>query len=95
MNTNLPGTTRTYIVVLIAVIILAGCADSVSFTEAINIEPVGFWHGLWHGMTVRFAWIGSLFDEGIAVYAIYNNGGWYDFGYILGIGAFGGAAWLS
>lgn len=24
----------------------------------------------------------------IAVYAIYNNGGWYDFGFFLGVGGF-------
>lgn len=46
----------------------------------------GFWAGLWHGMIAPFAWIGSLFYDDIAIYAINNNGGWYDFGFVLGIG---------
>ena len=30
--------------------------------------------------------IGSLFFDDIAMYAINNNGGWYDFGFVLGAG---------
>lgn len=65
---------------------LSGCADTVTFTQAMELEPVGFWYGLWHGITFPFAWIGSLFADSISVYAIYNNGGWYDFGFFLGVG---------
>ena len=36
------------------------------------------------------AWIGSLFSDAIAVYAVPNNGGWYDFGFFLGIVVLGG-----
>jgi hypothetical protein len=35
------------------------------------------------------AWIASLFVPTIAIYAVPNNGGWYDFGYFLGIVVFG------
>jgi len=76
------------ILVVIVSLILAGCADSVSFTTAAFLEPVGFLYGLWHGMILPFAWIVSLFDDYTAIYAIYNNGGWYDFGYMLGLGVF-------
>jgi hypothetical protein len=31
----------------------------------------------------------SLFMPEVAVYAVPNNGGWYDFGYFLGIVVFG------
>ena len=31
----------------------------------------------------------SLFAPNVAVYAVPNNGGWYDFGYFLGIVVFG------
>jgi hypothetical protein len=67
-------------------VFLTGCADSVSLQQAIDIKEVGFWHGVWHGLTFPISFIGSLFSENIAIYAIYNNGGWYDFGYFLGIG---------
>ena len=66
---------------------LSGCADTVSYGIVENISTVGFWHGLWHGMILPFSWIGSLFSEDISIYAVYNNGGWYDFGFALGTGA--------
>lgn len=66
---------------------LTGCADDVSFSMASTVEPVGFWYGLWHGWIAGFAFIISLFDSSVSIYAVYNNGGWYDFGYVLGINA--------
>ena len=65
---------------------LTGCADSVTFVQAEKMDPVGFWYGLWHGIIFPFAWICSLFSDSIAIYAIYNNGGWYDFGFFIGVG---------
>jgi len=75
---------------IMCVVILAftGCADTVAFSEAELIKPVGFLHGFWHGIIFPFAWLISLFSESTAVYAIYNNGGWYDFGFFLGLGGF-------
>ena len=73
------------IAILAAVaLLLVGCADQVSFIEAAVHGEVGFWYGLWHGMILPFAWVISLFDADVAIYAIYNNGGWYDFGFVLG-----------
>lgn len=66
-------------------VLLSGCANTVGFEEATNIDPVGFWHGLWHGVVAPIAFIGHLFNPDIAVYAIYNTGGWYDFGFLLGV----------
>lgn len=74
------------IVLFLPLLILSGCADSVSFSHAESISEVGFWHGLWHGMIAPIAWILSLFMDEVSIYAIYNNGGWYDFGFMLGIG---------
>ena len=65
----------------------SGCADSVTFQQAISINPVGFWHGFWHGMILPISWFVSLFSDNSAIYAIYNNGGWYDFGFVLGCGS--------
>jgi len=69
------------------IMLMSGCADTVTFDQAEAINQVGFWFGLWHGMIAPFAWIVSLFDGSVSIYAIYNNGGWYDFGFMLGIGA--------
>ncbi len=87
--------TRKNIVVPIAIaatFLLTGCADSMSFTEAADATPVGFLHGLWHGAILPVSWIVSLFSDTTAIYAIYNNGGWYDFGFIIGITVWAGGA---
>lgn len=69
--------------------LLAACAQTVSLPpEIAGDNPPGFWLGLWHGLIAVFAFIGSLFNDNISVYAINNTGGWYDFGFLLGIGAF-------
>lgn len=73
-----------YFIVVVVLLLLSGCADSVSFEEAMKMDAVGFWYGLWHGWILGIAWIVSLFSDSTAIYAIYNNGGWYDFGFILG-----------
>ena len=79
-------------IILFAIICLAmfmsGCADSVDFSQAQNVVPVGFLYGLWHGTILPISWLISLFSDNVAIYAIYNNGGWYDFGFILGCGTF-------
>jgi hypothetical protein len=49
----------------------------------------GFLLGLWHGFIFPVAWLVSLFADKVAIYAVPNTGGWYDFGYFLGIVVFG------
>ncbi len=51
--------------------------------------------GLIHGYVIVFSFIGSLFSDSISIYSVPNNGGWYDFGFALGVGAFGGSAAAS
>ncbi len=59
-------------------------------------SPYGFWGGIWHGMIAPFAFIGSIFSDNIALYAVNNTGGWYDFGFVLGAGIlFGGGGRAS
>ena len=63
----------------------------VAVQSAATVAPgaPGFWAGLWHGLIFPLAWIVSLFTDSVAVYAVPNNGGWYNFGYFLGIVVFG------
>jgi len=77
-----------YLIPFVFLLALSGCADSVSLDQAAGMTKVGFWYGLWHGIIFPFAWIVSLFSKSTAIYAIYNNGGWYDFGFFLGVGGF-------
>ena len=79
------------ILALTALLALAACTATQQ-PDAVAPAAPGFLLGLWHGLIFPLAWIASLFVPGIAVYAVPNNGGWYDFGYFLGILAFGGGA---
>ena len=71
-----------------ALLALAACAATQA-SDAIAPQAPGFWLGLWHGFIFPVAWVVSLFVPKVAVYAVPNSGGWYDFGYFLGIVIFG------
>ena len=71
-----------------AALALSACAATQD-AAAVAAQAPGFWLGLWHGFIFPVAWVVSLFADQVAVYAVPNNGGWYDFGYFLGIVVFG------
>jgi len=73
------------IVISIMFLALAGCADKVYLSPPTFIDYPGFWQGIWHGFICPFAFAISLFDHSVGIYATYNNGGWYDFGFIVGV----------
>ena len=76
---------RTRVFVLIAMsLTVAACVAKQSPT-AVNPAAPGFLEGVWHGFIFPIAWIVSLFTDQISVYQVPNNGGWYDFGYFIGI----------
>lgn len=66
-------------------LLLAGCATQVPSAVADTPDTPGFLLGLWHGFIFPAAWVLSLFMPDVAIYAVPNNGGWYDFGYFVGI----------
>jgi len=72
-----------------ALLALAACARQSA--EAVSTAPgtPGFLYGLWHGFIFPIAWLFSLVSDRVAIYAVPNSGGWYDFGYFLGIVVFG------
>ena len=76
--------------ILLFIFLFIGCADVTLVEECITTPPAGFWAGWWHGIVVPISWIGSLIWDDVAVYAINNTGGWYDFGFALGVGALSG-----
>ena len=75
--------------VLVA-LLFTGCADVTQINECVVNTPYGFFGGLWHGIIAPFSFLGSLFVDEIAMYAVNNNGGWYDFGFVLGAGILSG-----
>jgi hypothetical protein len=49
-----------------------------------DVEPAGFWVGFWHGLILPFTFLVGLFKPGVNIYETNNNGGWYNFGFLLG-----------
>tara|TARA_R110000796_G_scaffold11198_5_gene37372 strand:- start:29 stop:304 length:276 start_codon:yes stop_codon:yes gene_type:complete len=80
---------KEIIILMLLTLMVVACADVAIVDECLPDNPYGFWGGLWHGIVAPLAWLGSLFSSDIAVYAVNNNGGWYDFGFLLGIGGLG------
>ena len=77
--------TRTRVFVLVAMSLTLAACIAKQTMAAVNPAAPGFLEGVWHGFIFPVAWIVSLFTDQIAVYAVPNNGGWYDFGYFVGI----------
>ena len=76
------------------ILLLASCAaGDAQFTPE---SPAGFWYGLWHGVISLISLIIHIFNNDVFVYEINNTGGWYDFGFLLGvICIWGGGSHLS
>jgi hypothetical protein len=74
---------------LSTLLLLAACAKQTLPGAVDPASQAGFLLGLWHGFIFPVAWFLSLVMPDVAVYAVPNNGGWYDFGYFLGICVFG------
>ncbi len=71
---------------LAAALALSACAATQSDAAVATATATpGFWLGLWHGFIFPVAFIVSLFASDVAIYAVPNNGGWYDFGFFVGI----------
>ena len=72
----------------LAVIALALALTACIATEAPNaIQPggPGFWLGIWHGFIFPVTFVFSLFTDDVAIYAVPNNGNWYDAGFFIGV----------
>ena len=70
--------------------LIAGCAPGQNPQAGGADGLPGFWLGLWHGFIVLFTFIVSLFNKDVGIYEVVNSGGWYDFGFLLGVMTFWG-----
>lgn len=85
-----------FLILLAIVFLFAACADVTNVEACVTTEPSGFLGGLWHGIIAPVSFFLSLFMDDVAMYAVNNNGGWYDFGFVLGAGIlFGGSSRAS
>ena len=64
-------------------LLLSACtAGGEQFTTE---TPAGFWYGLWHGIISVITLVVHIFNDAVMVYEKNNTGGWYDFGFLLGV----------
>jgi hypothetical protein len=69
--------------IITAVLVVSSCAaGDTQFTPE---TPAGFWWGLWHGVISVISLVVHIFNETVVVYETDNTGGWYDFGFLLGV----------
>jgi len=73
-------------IAVLVILVAAGCAAGPNDVSNAGVHVAGFWHGLWHGMIYPITFIISLFTDRVSIYEVHNNGAWYDFGFVLGIG---------
>jgi len=90
-SSNLVVKVSLVVYLLFVFFLITGCADVTPIQDCVTDKPYGFFGGLWHGLIAPISFIGSIFMDDIAMYAVNNNGGWYDFGFVIGAGIlFGG-----
>ena len=76
---------------ILLLLLFSSCAEVANIEDCVTDEPYGFFFGVWHGVLAPVSFVLSVFMEDIAMYAVNNAGGWYDFGFVLGAGIlFGG-----
>lgn len=86
---------KNILIILFTLLLFTGCvAGPNTMSGEVNSagEIAGFWHGLLHGLLAPIMFIVSLFNDQVNVYEVFNNGGWYNFGFLLGASIiFGGS----
>ena len=84
-----------WLAVLSTILLLTGCdfPDSADMWGVADAK--GFLHGILHGFLAPLTFLASFFWEHLDMYAVNNNGQWYDFGFLLGIGGFSGGIFRS
>jgi len=74
---------------MIAVMLFSSCAEVQNIDACKTGDTYGFLGGLWHGIIAPVSFVISLFSDNVAVWAVNNNGGWYTFGFLIGVGSLG------
>ena len=78
-------TKRARLLIIAATALLVSACAATQQAAVVEAAAPGFWLGVWHGFIFPVAFLVSLFMPEVALYAVPNNGGWYDFGFFVGI----------
>ena len=77
--TSKPDSLKAALLVLLGLLV-SGCATQ---EGSDSTDASGFLLGLFHGFTILFALVGSLFTD-YRIYAYPNDGFFYDLGFLIG-----------
>lgn len=75
------------VIAALVLVLAAGCAGP---NVAEQNDGAGFWRGVGHGAIAPVAFGISLFRPEVSIYEVKNNGGFYDAGFLIGVGCWGG-----
>jgi len=75
-------TPRLAWLVLVSILLVGCAAGNPQFTSE---APAGFWYGIWHGLISFVTLAIGIFNDHVRVYEVDNTGGWYDFGFLIGV----------
>jgi len=93
MNSHNVLSSRLLILIPLLLLLTSCTAGDSRFTAD---SLAGFWYGLWHGIISLISMIIHIFNDNVMVYEINNTGGWYDFGFLVGvISIWGGGSHVS
>ena len=85
MNSTEKQSLNLFIFIPFLIILTSCTAGSEQFSVTEGEGPADFWYGLWHGIISIIALIIHIFNDSVLVYETNNTGGWYDFGFLLGV----------
>ncbi|MDX8034918.1 hypothetical protein SK803_32280 [Lentzea sp. BCCO 10_0856] len=80
-------TSARWLFLAVVVLVVTSCAAGPNVVSHVDpVQVAGFWKGLWHGLIYPVTFFISLFTDNVNIYEVRNNGNWYDFGFVAGIG---------
>jgi len=81
---NSSGKKNSKLILLLSFVLLftACTAGDTQFAEQ---NKAGFFYGLWHGIISFITLIIHIFNDAVMIYETKNTGGWYDFGFLVGV----------
>jgi len=72
------------LIITLILVVITGCVPNDGANTITHLA--GFWTGLWHGIILPITFIISLFNKDVGIYEVFNSGGWYNFGFLWGVG---------
>ncbi len=76
---------------LLAFFLLTACATAPPAVEGAR----GFFWGLLDGAVAPIAFVISWFSSTVGIYGVPNSGGWYDFGFLIGLTCWAGGGHVA